>query len=123
MTDKTPPSLRKQMIDAMNAHAAAQGWADRTPAFNADMFEQAIMPVLQKAMDAGQLLVGRNTKDRIPVHTAVMRWLEQVVGHVRMVEQEEATISRRQLLKIISQFGENAQLAVNDAKRILPEIH
>lgn len=120
MTDKTPPSLRAQIIEAIEKFNIL---VDSDDSIAADMFDRAIMPVLQKAMDAGQLLVGRNTKDRIPVHTAVMRWLEQVVGHVRMIEQEEATISRRQLLKIISQFGETAQLAVNDAKRILPEIH
>lgn len=115
---KTPTNLRDQLIEAINAYEDFPGnvWGEH-------LFDSAIMPVLQKAMDAGTLLVGRNTKDRIPVHTAVMRWIEEVVGHVMMIRKEEAVISRRQLLKIIYQFGDNAERALSDAKKILEKTH
>lgn len=115
MNNKTPPSLREQIIDGMNAIAKAQGWADRTSTFNQIMFDEAIMPVLQKAMDAGMLLVGRNTKDRVPVQESIMGWLQQVIDHVAMIRGEESVISKRKCLDVIYQFGENAEWAFNEA--------
>jgi len=123
MSDKTPLSLRTQIIDAMNTHAAAQGWAERTPDFNADMFDQAIMPVLQRAMDAGALLVGRNTKDRIPVHVAVREWMRKVQLHVDYIRSHEAVISKRQALKVIYQFGDECGKALYEDSRNQQELH
>lgn len=119
MKDKTPPSLRQQIIEAIKGAPAP----DQEYGAAECLFDHHIMPVLQKAMDAGTLLVGRNTKDRVPVHKAVMSWLESVVGHVMMIRTEEATISRRQLLKIIYQFGDNAERALADAAKINQEMH
>lgn len=113
---KTPPSLREQILEQMRPYLDRGLKAE-------EIFDRGIMPVLQRAMDAGTLLVGRNTKDRIPMHTAVMHWLEEVAGHVMMIRKEEATVSRRQLLKIIYQFGDNAERALSDAKKILEKIH
>lgn len=106
----TPPNLRDQIIEAIALH---QGWEESAEI----LFDKAIMPVLQRAIDAGALIVGRNTGPRIPIHQAVMVWLEQVTGHVMMIRTEEATISRRQLLKILYQFGDNAEKALADAIR------
>lgn len=119
----TGQSLRVQIVEAMNRYAKEKGWADRTPIFNADMFDEAIMPVLEQAMEAGQLLVGRNTKDRKPVDVRIKHWLEEVVGHCRMLEKEEAVISKRQCLKVIYQFGENAEKALTQVNMLEQKEH
>lgn len=122
MTDKlkTPPSLREQIIDSITKH---EGYGTSAREHAEILFDNAIMPVLQAAMEAGALLVGRNTKERIPVGVALLKWLEQVAGHVMMIRTEEATISRRQLLKIVYQFGDNAERALADTKKISEKEH
>lgn len=114
MSKKTPPSLRTQIIDSIIAYDNGVAWRMDSPEV---LFDKAIMPVLQKAMDAGDLLLGRNTGERIPVHVAVVKWLEQVKEHVDMVRTKEAEISRRQYIKMIYQFGESAERALNDINR------
>jgi hypothetical protein len=115
---KTPPSLRDQIIDAMEAHPDWIFYQGEllVPTTAAAMFDEAIMPVLQKAMDAGELLVGRNTKDRTPVHQGIVAWLELVTAHVTMIQMNEATISKRKALEVIYQFGEQASRALHEAR-------
>lgn len=115
MKTDTGPSLRDQIIEAMTAYAEQCGREGYT---KAALFDEAIMPVLKQAMDAGALLVGRNTRERIPVPQAITRWLEEVSGHVRLLQHEEAIISRRQLLRVLYQFGENAEKALAQAKQL-----
>lgn len=114
MPNKSMPSLRTQVIDAMNAHAKAQGWADRTPAFNADMFEQAIMPVLQKAMDAGALLLSRNTGPRLTSNEAVKKWLQQFGTLMVRIDAQHPTLSKRDLLRVLDSLAREAHNALVD---------
>lgn len=113
MTEKTPPSLRTQLIEAINNHKIDLS-SDTT--IGEDMIDTAIMPVLQKAMQAGELLVGRNTKDRVPVNQGIIAWLEHVIVHVVMMRSNEAIISRRKALEVIYQFAEQAERALHEAR-------
>jgi hypothetical protein len=112
----TPPSLRTQIIDAMNAYRMDVVGTPDNVSIAEDVFDKAIMPVLQQAMDAGQLLVGRNTKEREPVHQSIIDWLKKTLGHIRMLEIEDATLSRRQAFEIIYQIGLHAERALADAE-------
>lgn len=114
MTEKTPPNLRTQIVDAMRPYFI-QGSHIPLPE---TVFDQAVMPVLQKAMDAGQLLVGRNTATRIPVHEAVITFLQGMRNFRNRVRENEATVSKRQLLTMLNQLGDDAERALKDASGI-----
>lgn len=116
------PSLRTQIIEAMRNSCCEYCGKEGTINVEA-MFDNAIYPVLEKAMDAGALLVGRNTKDRIPVHKAVLDWLQAVESHVQFIERNESTVSKRSLLKVIYQLGKSASNALHDANKINGQIH
>lgn len=114
----TPPNLRKQIIAALNSYRLDVVNTPNQVSIAEDVFDTAIMPVLQKAMDNGALLVGRNTKDREPVHKEIIRWLETVIDHVKFINNNEETISKRKCLDVIYQFGDSAQKALIDARKI-----
>ncbi len=110
----TPKSLRDQIIEAMDNHSLLYGRNEPTIE---QTFDEAIMPVLQKAMDAGELLVGRNTKDRVPVHKGIMDWMSMVCHHVDfIIRPSEAVISRRKCLDVIYQFAREAEKGLLEAK-------
>lgn len=112
----TSISLRIQIIDAMNDHAKAQGWADRTFEFNRDMFEQAIMPILDKAIEGGDLLLTRNMAKRIPVPEAILGWVRGMQAFAASVKMQEATVSKRDLLRMVYSLGESATQALKDVE-------
>lgn len=110
-----PDSLRKQIIDSMKLYCDKYKFYT----FNETMmFDEAIMPVLQAAMKAGELLVTRNTQPQIPVAEAIQGWLEGVLTVVARVKQNEKTISRAQVLKILFDLERVAQQALTDAKAL-----
>lgn len=108
--------LRTQILAAMNAHTLQMGWADRTPIFNMEMFDSAIMPVLAKAMEAGELLLHRNTAPPKPINDRIMDWLENSCLSITKVFEQEATVSKRMLLNFLAIMGDNAQKALADAR-------
>jgi hypothetical protein len=112
MSNKPPPSLREQMIRRLVEYGIANVDIDPWK-----LFDEAIMPILQKAMDAGQLLVSRNTQDRVPVDKSIIEWLEKICEHVTLLQENEAVISKKQCLKVIYQFGTEAEKALFEAKR------
>lgn len=109
-------SLRIQIIAAMNQYALQKGWADRSFEFNAEMFEEAIFPVLDAAMKAGELLMHRATTPVLPVSDGIMVWLEQVTAMIADLHTREDTVSRRTLLNALYQFEESANMALADAR-------
>ena len=106
-----PDNLKKQLIDAM-APRLGQLLAE-------SVFQCDLWPVLQAAMKAGDLLVARNTEPQKPVADAIQGWLEGVITVVARVKQDEKTISRAQVLKILFDLDKVAQQALTDAK-LLP---
>ena len=116
--NKNQDSLRKQIIDVMNKYTIAKRWADRTPEFNAEIFDNAIMPVLTAAMKAGELLLHRATTPQKPVAEAIMDWLDACCSMTAKLHGLEDTASKRELLRIIYQLEENAIKALADARKI-----
>lgn len=103
-------TLRDQIISAIDHHAD-----EHESILNAfDLFDEAIMPVLQKAMDAGELLVSRNTQPRTPIPEAVKAWIEGVINLCTQVDVAQHTVSKRQLLKLFRVVGEQATRAKAD---------
>jgi|GEM_PF-3791001 len=104
-------SLRVQLIDAMKAR-----FGDKLAE---SVFQHDIWPVLSAAMDAGELLVARNTVPQKPVHEAVVSWLEACCGVITLVHQNEPTASKRELLNVLYQLEEGATRAIADARAII----
>lgn len=71
------------------------------------MFEGALNASLETGLE-----IRRRQPNEKPIHTAIKDWLEAVVAHSKRVRAEESVISRRQCLKIIYQFAENAERAL-----------
>lgn len=109
MVNNKNQSLRAQIIEAMKDYGI-----DVSPCSPEMLFDVAIMPVLQRAMEAGELLVSRNTRPRITMPEAAKKWIAGMVGFAEDVRQEEAIISKRQLLSIIYNLGESAARAMAD---------
>lgn len=108
MSDESP-TLRAQIIEAMRPYES------RLIPANAELvFDEAIMPVLQKAMDAGALLVSKNTGPRISVPDAVKRFLDGILSLATQVQKLEATVSKRELLNMIYSMAANAASARTD---------
>lgn len=100
-------NLRHELIEAIACH---EGWEESAVA----LFDEAIMPILQAAMDKGQLLVSRTSKERIPVPVAMMTWIDGVLHLATQVMEQRNTISKRQLLKIFFSMAQNAAKAKAD---------
>ena len=108
-------SLRTQIIEAMNNHSKT-GLAD-----NADMFDLAIMPVLDAAMKAGELLLHRATTPQKPVNESIVAWLDGCCTVIATVHHQESTASKRELLSILYQLEEAAIIALADSKKLMTE--
>lgn len=106
MTD----SLKEQLIAAM-APRLQRPLAE-------SVFEHDLWPVLERAMDAGGLLLARNTVKQLPVHEAIIRWLEATLYGLMFVQADPHTISKAKLLDVLSQLVIQASRALEDAKRI-----
>ena len=119
--NKNQDSLRWQIIDAMHDYAKAQGWADRTFDFNVQMFDEAIMPVLDAAMKAGELLLHRATTPQKPVPEAIIAWLEGCSYTIADLHRFEATVSKRELLDALYRFEESIAKALADSRALRPD--
>jgi hypothetical protein len=108
MTVNNPESLGAQLTDAMRKRLG-DGVAE-------SVFKHDLWPVLEAAMKNGELLVSRNTAPRIPVHEAVVGWLEGVLVVMRRVKADQATISRGKLLSMVLQLGEIGEQALKDSQ-------
>jgi hypothetical protein len=113
-------SLRTQIIAAMSHEGRLQhGWStDTVEAYVVQMFDNAIMPVLTAAMEAGELLLHRATTPQKPVADAIMDWLDACCAMTAKLHGLEDTASKRELLRIIYQLEENAIKALADARKL-----
>lgn len=100
-------SLRYQLIEAIACH---EGWEESAIA----LYDEAIWPILKAAMEAGELLVSRNTAVRVPVHEAAVNWIHGMAALAKTVRADEDIISKRTLLNIVYKLEESAQRALND---------
>lgn len=105
------PSLRDQLIDALVQDGSAFSHRSNAEAF----FDARLWPVLDKAMEAGELLVARNTKPQKPVHEAVTFWLHEVVSTIERLRGIQHTVSKRGLLDALFYLQKSAQTALADA--------
>jgi hypothetical protein len=105
-----PESLKKQLIDAMSGRL---GLGVAESVFNHDLW-----PVLEAAMKAGELLVSRNTQEQIPVAAAIKGWLEGCVTVMARIREDEHTVSKRQLLRVLFELDAVAQQALKDSETI-----
>lgn len=101
-------SLRTQIIDAIGCQT---GWEESAET----LFDEAIYPVLEKAMENGNLMLSRNTSKIIPVPTAIKNWLVGVIALAEQVEQQQHTVSKGQLIQLFKGLQEQAQRAYEDA--------
>lgn len=104
------PSLKEQMLLAMTQRLGA--------ALAESVFEHDLWPVLDAAMTAGELLVARNTTPQVPVHVALIRWLQGISTTVEIIRTYEKTASKSELLKVIYQLEESGARALADAKAV-----
>ena len=102
-------SLRTQLIDALTPYTTDKDEATY-------VFDKALMPVLEAAMAAGELLVHRATIPQQPVNLALVSWLEQSLPIMAQLLNERATVSKAQALRCLEQIHENGTLALREAK-------
>lgn len=102
-------SLRTQLIYAM------------TPCLGEELaenvFQHDIWPVLSAAMDAGELLVARNTQATVSIPEALKTFVAGTVLLSEQVKNKEATVLRSDLLKMVLHLGEQAKQALADIDR------
>lgn len=113
-------SLRTQIIDAIRK---SEFWdMYRTENVDPDtMFDEAIMPVLDAAMKAGELLMHRATTPQLPVRDAIYVWLEGTCASMERMQAEADTLSRREMLQLLSHIASSANIALADAKNLQME--
>jgi hypothetical protein len=116
MVNDNRDSLRAQITAAMDAYASTRGWADRSAEFNTEMFDQAIMPVLDAAMKAGELLLHRATKPQLPVSDSIKLWLEMTCASIIGLRAAEKTVGRRELLETLYHIHDSAEVALGDVR-------
>lgn len=117
MTNNNQDSLRAQIIDSMDTYRAKRFDNEKCHSITTgDMFDHAIMPVLDAAMKAGELLVHRATTPQKPTSQIVVDWLDNTCESIARVRQEEATLSKRMLLNVLYIIQENALKALADAR-------
>lgn len=112
MVNSNQDSLRAQIIDSMLSKSE---WS---PGLAEKIFDEAIMPVLDAAMKAGELLLHRATKPQLPVSDSILVWLEGTCASLEQVEAEAATVSKRDLLNIMSHITAQARAALDDARNL-----
>jgi len=108
-------SLRTQIIEAMRAYDIKLGRNDWSMD---DIFDEAIMPVLDAAMKAGELLMHRATTPQLPVNDSIMAWLQGCCAVIAGIHLEEHTVSKRELLKVLYQLEAGANTAVAEARSV-----
>lgn len=112
MTVNNRDSLRTQLIDALVK-------SGRTQTMSEAMYDGYLWPVLERAMEAGELLVHRNTGPvQKPVHEAITSWLEVVGWTVSKIKAVEPTVSKRDLLKFVYDLDEQCKVALAEAKTV-----
>lgn len=108
-------SLRTQIINAIEA---SDHWHSyRYSSVKAELlFDEAVMPVLEAAMQAGELLMHRATTPEKPTAEKIMEWLENMCHSIAKVRDAEATVSKRVLLNVLYIAEEHGLKALADAR-------
>jgi len=104
-------SLRTQIIEHMRPYFVSGTHIPKPE----DVFDQAIMPVLAAAMEAGELLLHRATTPQKPVDENILLFLYNMCASIAKVRTQEETVSRRELLNILYHLDESAGRAASDA--------
>lgn len=110
---------------AMDLMSSAPAAADRNAAWDSigPELRNRWRAMFQRALDASLetgLEIRRRQPNEKPVHKAIEDWLRQVVAHGEKIRAEESVISRRQALRVIYQFVENAQKALRENQQANP---
>lgn len=117
MVNNNQDSLRKQIIDAMTKYMNEHRLIGQTHEYvSSSLFENAVMPVLDAAMKAGELLLHRATTPQKPVPDAIMEWLQACCDVVEKLHPLEATASKRELLTLLYKLEDNAKQALAEAR-------
>lgn len=113
-------SLRKQIIDAIKCFDTREG--QFKPALEdgyiTNLFDEAVMPVLDAAMKAGELLLHRATTPQKPVPEAIVNWLEETVACIGKVLDAKPVPTQHELTMLLIQLEGSAKTALADAKAI-----
>lgn len=118
--NRNQDSLRKQILDAMNKHTGQMGCDGGSNVFNATIFDEAIMPVLEKAMAAGELLLHRATTPQAPVPERVVQWLEGCLKVIAIMHQHKE-ITADEAMAVLAQLEDGARRALADVKQLQPQ--
>lgn len=105
--------LRTQIIESMRLYCDKYKFYTLNERM---MFDYAIMPVLEAAMAAGELLVHRTTNPEKPTAEKIMEWLENMCHSIAKVRDAEATVSKRVLLNVLYIAEEHGLKALADAR-------
>lgn len=113
--------LRAELIDAIAQHPFIPN-RDVAEA----LFDLSIWPVLERAIDAGQVLFARKPTGK-PIDVAILGWMRATLTAIVGLRGMEHTVSRRQLLDSLYNFEASAREALADAERqneaLKPEQH
>ena len=117
--NKNQDSLRQQIIEAINDYLRQYRRTGIGEVDGTDIFDNAVMPVLKAAMDAGELLLHRATTPQAPVPERIITWLEgclEVSGRMHTYDD----ITAIEATSVLYQLEDGAHRALADVKQLQP---
>lgn len=109
MSRKHQENLKEQLISAME---------NRFGRLLAEsVFQCDLWPVLDKAIEAGELLVARNTRPVLPVPVALRTWLVALIETMKVVHKFEKSLTKEDLLRNLYSLESSASKALADAEQ------
>lgn len=92
-----------------------QAWDLLTPAIR-NRWRRRFTAAVDAAMNSGALEMRTKGIDAKPVPDRLVRWLEEMVGHGRMLAKEQPRLSRKQCIRMINQFFKSCEKALEDSR-------
>lgn len=116
--NKNQDSLRQQIIEAMEG-LDAMNVSDESPSPE-QYFDIAIMPVLDAAMKAGELLLHRATTPVPQVPDVIVIWLEGCLKVINTIHRAKG-VTAEELMGVLAQLEDGASRALADARALRPK--
>lgn len=110
MSREHAENLKEQLIASMEGRFGRQ--------VAESVFTCDLWPVLDKAIDAGELVVWKNTIPQKPVHEAIKIWLHGCLKQVKAIRAEEPTVSKTEALRALYQLALGAEQALKNAEEV-----
>lgn len=115
--NKNQDSLREQIIESMRGYTLSY---DARFIMADEMFDMAIMPVLERAMKAGELLLHRATEPVPQVSDAIVTWLEGCLKVIATIHRTK-DVTAQEHMAVLAQLEDGATRALADARALRPK--